>query len=98
MAEVVVISAETFSLSAGPLYISSLLIDHGYSVDTLQMLDEFSHDQIRQLVDKYIETPYQIIAVSLTFARSMRALQAVISNFINEYFNALIEKPVYNKK
>ena len=81
MKDVIIISAEGSIVSAGPLYVASLLIDHGYTAATLQCLDYMDDDKIQNLIDLYFTHEKQILGVSLTFARSNHSL-ATLSKFI----------------
>ena len=77
MDDVVIISSEGFFISAGPQFVASLLIDHGYQVSVVQALDQFTFDEITALVDKFIVNEKQILGLSLTFTRSLDAKKAM---------------------
>ena len=75
--DVIIISAEGDQLSSGPLYVASLLLNHGYKVRTLQCLDQFAFDQINALLDKYFIDDVQILGVSTTFMRSEKSVNTI---------------------
>ena len=79
--DVVIISAEQYYISSGPIYVASLLIKNGYNAFPIQSLDSFGKKEIYALVDKFIVDDKQILAVSITFMRSNPA-KVAIAHFI----------------
>ena len=77
MHDVVIISAEGFYISAGPQYVTSILIEHGYKCAVLQALDMMERNQLDLLVDKYFTNDKQILGISLTFVRTAESKEAV---------------------
>lgn len=81
MFDLIFISADGFPLSAGPAYVGSIFQNHGFSVKLLQSINNFSDEQIGQLVNKFIKSDRQVICVSITFARTAFA-KSKLNTFI----------------